>query len=272
MVENGFLTDRDRSFLLGEKEYTGENAKQMRYQARRAIRERTRAAFQDFALLNETLDPEERSKILDVRIPNKHTVSDTGVDEETRDGLVNTIGFIYLALEGELDDPAPRVLPTVPSFEEILKAAVRGAESARHSRVERTVIPSVEFDVKITEKWDTGHAAAKLARGNVEALSEPELRALVQPAADYINKHGQRDGLWSLVDAKREEMETAMDPREEVPEWFEDETVEDGDLPDRDEQLSDRDRVEMIIRLDRVGYSVDEILEIVEGPDASDEE
>lgn len=59
----GFLTDADKAFLRGEKEYSGDNVAQMRYQRRKAIRERTRNACRDFSLLLDELEPEEVAKI-----------------------------------------------------------------------------------------------------------------------------------------------------------------------------------------------------------------
>jgi hypothetical protein len=59
----GFLTDTDKAFLRGEKEYTGDNAAQMRYQRRQAIRERARNACRDFSVLLDEVDPEEVAKL-----------------------------------------------------------------------------------------------------------------------------------------------------------------------------------------------------------------
>jgi hypothetical protein len=264
MSENGFLSDVDKEFLRGEKEY---DSKQSRYDRRHAIRERTRAAFRDFSLLNKTLDPEERNKIMNIPTSPEPTYADTGLAPETEEGFVNMIAFAYLALEGELDGLSPRELPTVPSFEELLESSVSRAATIRHVRAGlRHSVTSTEFSARTYGEWDAPRAAAKLARGYVESLTEAELRALVQPAADYIDKWGERDGLSSLVEAKREELESPPDPRHEVPEWFADSAAggeAEGDLPERDEELSDRERVEMIVRLDRTGYSIDEILDIV---------
>jgi hypothetical protein len=94
MAENGFLTERDRQFLTGEKEYTGENAKQMRYQARRAIRERTRAAFDDFALLCDVLEDQEWGKIFsgEPKSPER---------AKLEDDVADVIKFLYVGMGGE---------------------------------------------------------------------------------------------------------------------------------------------------------------------------
>jgi hypothetical protein len=64
--ENGFLTDVDKQFLRGEKEY---ESNQGRYDRRRAIAKRTRQAFHDFALLYEVLDEHERDRSLTHHVP-----------------------------------------------------------------------------------------------------------------------------------------------------------------------------------------------------------
>jgi len=89
----GFLTDTDEEFLRGEKEYTGENASQIRYQRRSAIRERARAALADFAFLCDELDADERAKIF----------PDDQRTREARDfelDLSSTIQFLYMGVGG----------------------------------------------------------------------------------------------------------------------------------------------------------------------------
>lgn len=48
---SALLTQTDREFLRGKKDYSGENEKQMVYQRRRAIRDRVKASIVDLALL-----------------------------------------------------------------------------------------------------------------------------------------------------------------------------------------------------------------------------
>lgn len=235
MAENGFLTERDRKFLRGEKEYTGENAKQMRYQARRAIRERTRAAFRDFSLLYATLDENERKKIFNVA--DDPLDVDGGLTRETRDGITDTLAFLYLSLTGEVGEEFSRLTqPGVPDFESALERAISQAEHDRrpdHNGPGPFV--STELTVDVDTEVDVAAAAEKLARGDTWRLSEAELRALVQTAYDNTNDYA----LEPLIDEKRKEL--GMDPdeiRADVQEWFEDTYIHD-DVDDTDGEDSD---------------------------------
>lgn len=224
MTETGFLTTTDREFLRGEKEY---NTKQQRYQRRQAIRERTRAAFRDFSLLYETVDKAERERIF--CITGDPLDTDGGLERDTRDGLVDTLAFLYLSLEGVEGDAPPWITPGVPRFHDILESAISKAESDRRpdTGIAGPYV-STELTVDVVDDVDTSAAAEKLARGDVHALSEAELRALVQTAYHNTNDFA----LEPLIDAKREEL--GMDPEEirrEVKEWF-DETY----LPESDDE------------------------------------
>lgn len=226
MSENGFLTERDRKFLLGEKEYTGKNAKQLRYQTRRAIRERTRAAFRDFSLLYDALDEEERNKIFN--ITNKPFDLDAGITPETRDGLIDMFAFLYLSLEGEEGSPSPWGGDvSIPRFKDLLEAGVAKGEADRHPDSDaRRLYTSSDLSVEVTGEIDTKAAAEKLARGEIHALSEAELRGLVQTARGNVDDFA----LEPLIDEKRKEL--GMDPdeiRSSVQEWFEDTHAPDNE-------------------------------------------
>lgn len=217
MPENGFLTERDRKFLRGEKEYTGENAKQMRYQVRRAIRERTRAAFRDFSLLYATLDETERKKIFNVA-DNPLDV-DGGLPRETRDGITDTLAFLYLSLAGEVGEEFPRrTQPGVPEFESALERAISQAEHDRRPDHDGPgPFVSTELTVNVDTKVDVAAAAEKLARGDVRRLSEAELRALVQTANENVDTLAFEP----LIDEKRKEL--GLEPekiRRDIHQWF----------------------------------------------------
>lgn len=78
--QNAMLTDTDREFLLaGGGYYTGENAKQMRYERRSNIRNRIRETLLDFTLLFEHLEERERAKIFED--------ADADLDNGVRDTL-----------------------------------------------------------------------------------------------------------------------------------------------------------------------------------------
>jgi hypothetical protein len=219
MSENGFLTERDKKFLRGEKEYSGKNARQMRYQVRRTIRRRTRAAFRDFSLLYATLDEDERKKIF--RVSDDPLDTDGGLSRETRQGVTDMLAFLYLSLVGRVDEEFSRLTqPGVPKFESALERAISQAEHDRRPD-DAGVGPfvSTELTVDVSTNVDVAAAAEKLARGDTWRLSEAELRALVQTAYDNTNDYA----LEPLIDEKRKEL--GMDPdeiRADVQEWFND--------------------------------------------------
>lgn len=72
---NGILTKADREFLRTEGEYyTGEHARQSRYQRRRDIRRRIVESILDFSFIASHLEEEERRKIFEN--PSKHGSGD----------------------------------------------------------------------------------------------------------------------------------------------------------------------------------------------------
>jgi len=231
MTESGFLTERDRKFLRGEKEYTGENAKQMRYQARRAIRERTRAAFRDFSLLYATLDENERKTIFNVA--DDPLDVDGGLSHETRDGITDTLAFLYLSLTGEVGEEFSRLTqPGVPEFESALEQAISQAEHDRRSDHDAPgPFVSTELTVDVDTEVDVAAAAEKLARGDVRRLSEAELRALVETAytgVESVYTNMGESALEVLIDRMRIEKGTDPDEiRADIQEWFEDTYVHD---------------------------------------------
>ena len=214
MGENGFLTDVDKQYLRGEKEY---KSKQGRYDRRRAIAERTRQAFQDFALLCNELDENERNRIFDVGptedAPTEKALQagfakafgdDDGVGEipgeeelreymdeyearaNLREGVMGTLGFLYLALEGPADRPPAAV--------------------------------DVTFDVDVyTPELDYEYAVEKFARGQQNELSDREIRSLLTGLTSDIGVLSEWSGLDDLhsfadrVDERRTELEERGD-------------------------------------------------------------
>lgn len=72
---NGILTKADREFLTAEGGYyTGEHARQSRYQRRRDIRQRIVQSILDFSFIASHLGEDERRKIFEN--PGKHTAGD----------------------------------------------------------------------------------------------------------------------------------------------------------------------------------------------------
>ncbi|KOX94212.1 hypothetical protein [Halorubrum tropicale] len=173
---HGFLTDVDKEFLRGEKEYS---SKQGRYDRRRAIRERTREAFRDFQLLQELLDTEERDKIFDP-------------PTEDRVGMLNamtdTIAFMYHALEGDAESggsPASRSI-TVP-FEFILETGIRHGEVARQESINPAwggdVDVTIDIDLKQLHTTYRERVIEELARNGGRGLTDEEIRATIVHAA-----------------------------------------------------------------------------------------
>jgi len=207
MAENGFLTNTDRAFLRGEKEY---ETKQGRYDRRRAIAERARQAFHDFALLYEELDQHERDRIFDVGV-----VEDDGevveVDHDAvnafHDSLIDTVAFLYLSLEGPLDsEPTARTLNV--NFEQVLQAGVQKAESDRHPSNPLQYLINVDFDVAVSKAGQElpARAIKKIAEGRAYELSPTELQQLIvsmdpDATGPYAEGWGQ---LTDLVERLRE--------------------------------------------------------------------
>lgn len=126
-AHKGFLTDADKEFLRGEKEYSGENAAQMRYQRRQAIRERTRNACRDFSLLLDELEPEEVAKIF----PFGEGTQDT---EDVYDGMADALALFFVSFfdrEDVSEVGARQMIDMVvrEGIEEALEARGRELES-----------------------------------------------------------------------------------------------------------------------------------------------
>jgi len=177
--ETGFLTDVDKEFLRGEKEY---DSKQGRYGRRRAIRERTRQVFYDFQLLHNTLDEAELNKIFD---PPVDEIS------ELMRAMIESVAFLYHALEGDSGSNAVDWERTFRyPFSQVLEAGVKHGEIARQeSNGEHhfTGNPEVTFDVDVTRVHpaDRDRIVEALARNGGRGLTDKELRAgIVHTAGD----------------------------------------------------------------------------------------
>lgn len=180
--ENGFLTERDRAFLqAGGDYYTGENAKNQRYETREVIAERARQAFHDFALLNDVLNNRERNRVFDP--PERESLDEP---------LWNTVAFLYLCLEGEAGS-SPRYTGDrsyTGRFENILKTGVQRGEARRHSDDFAGVV-TVEFDVNVSpglESVDVERAIQAIAADRVNDADEHDLRALVSLATNPTDR------------------------------------------------------------------------------------
>jgi hypothetical protein len=130
--ERGFLTERDKEFLRGEREYSGDHKRQMTYQVRRAIRERTQEACRDFTLLLETLDPDEVATIF-------------AAGSDAPDGVYKGMGdalSLFFASFFDRKDVSDRAAHTMVDM--LVKRGVEGALEAR--RRELKSYQSVRFN------------------------------------------------------------------------------------------------------------------------------
>jgi hypothetical protein len=180
--ETGFLTDVDKEFLRGEKEY---DSKQGRYGRRQAIRERTREAFHDFALLYDELTPRERDRVFD---PDKSDAA------KLTEAMRDTIAFLYRSLEGDRDRPISQERTLTANFNEIFEPGIKRGERDRQPSDERGwarllsdygYVEYEPFRVEFKQNPpvpDPGAVIKRLVDEGPYALSDGELRALIHHA------------------------------------------------------------------------------------------
>jgi len=175
--EKGFLTETDKEFLRGEREYSGENSKQMRYQRRRAVRERTREALRDFGLLNRTLDETERDKIFAAE-PRSRELKDLQGD------VREVIQFLYTGLGGEA------------GFRQPLQTGVANGE-VMLGNTDNFLERAPRFEVNTVAQQDRGELIAAVEREEWSRLDAPGLFTFVELAVDAgaIDFDGIRDKL-----------------------------------------------------------------------------
>jgi len=177
----GFLTKTDREFLRGGKEYTGENAKQQRYERREAIAARTRQAFHDFALLYDTLDEHERDRIFD---PPRDDVF------PLHDAVRDTLSFLYWGIEREPGEKGPH-RSFFYRFDQLFESAIRRGEKRRHD--ERVMIDYDPYTVERVQAeagW-VEQVADDLAENGGRGIPDKELRGAIQTLAEHTT--GERE-------------------------------------------------------------------------------
>lgn len=162
----GFLTPADREFLRGEKDFTGKNAKQMRYQRRSSIRERTRDAFHDFSLLFKKLDESEREKVAEqVELRGEKRVM--GGPRPPSVAVTDAIAFFYFLHEGQ------------KQFEMSLHRALRDAlrqenPSSIHQHVD------VDLNLRQWSREDIQVLKERIEDGGTDALNRAEQDFLLE--------------------------------------------------------------------------------------------
>lgn len=148
----GFLTEKDREFLRGEKEY---ESKQGRYARRRSIRERTRGALRDFLLLCAELSVEERDKIFD-------TDPDSDESSELEEGVAKTIEFLYAGIGG------------YSGFRQPLQTGVAKGE-VQLGNIDHYLEVSPRFAIDIVRRTDTRATVRAMEAGEWDRLDPPHL-------------------------------------------------------------------------------------------------
>lgn len=176
----GFLTSTDREFLRGEKVY---EHRQSTYDRRQTIRDRTRDALLDFAVLYEHLSDDQREKILqprpDPRRPKelgggKWTEEQQEAKRRTQEALLDeglmSAMALFIEQRGE------------ERFEEIVERAVahvRAGERTPGGVAPATEGIAVELSITHTETVTPSMIAQKIRRAGVDRLSASEQRALL---------------------------------------------------------------------------------------------
>lgn len=193
--KKGFLTPADRKFLRGEKEY---DSKHSRYERRKSIRERTRGAFRDFALLTEQLPKNEREKIFTTDSKEEYL--------DLEEDITNTIQFIYAAAGSE------------GRFRRLLKDGVIRGEAERLPPSSHVGFVSVRFEVEPTPAIDIEATAEHLKNGKVSKITGDAARGFLSAAS------GSNEFDSELIDRileEREEMREIMEEhREQGRPWM----------------------------------------------------
>jgi len=150
------LTKTQRAFLKGEKEYTGEHAKQQRYQRREAIKERVENTLLDFKLLFETWEERGSGRLFGDR-PDR---------EETGKGLSALLALIY----SETYDRG--------RFEQLL---YRGVNQAEEQINPDQGLLKVDFEVSRMPSVDMEDAIRRYRRrGELSDMNPYELASVAQ--------------------------------------------------------------------------------------------
>jgi len=194
---NSVLTTNQREFLrMTDEEREDEYSRQARSYHRKAIRDRVQTAFHDFSLLWQHLDISERDEIF---YPSSEQRLETGTD------LIDTIAFLYRFLEGDIGDSRPDTWRL--RFKDIVEPGIRNGEKMRHPHGHKvTVDAELVIEVETRPITIRDQAIEELAKGNIDNLSDAELRILIRNAT---KKTIQDDSGETLVEG--EPIEEALD-------------------------------------------------------------
>jgi hypothetical protein len=169
----GLLTEKQRRYLRGEKEYdNAQSERDMRYK----IRERIKNGLLDFCILAKRLQPRDRKQIFkDVRSPVERGDTEFTEDEILREdelsGIVHAMEFLYLAAE---DAEIP--------FERAVELGVRETKAGGF-------FTPGNIKVTVDEKVETDHERIFEKIENEEPLMEFESMALASLAAEDLDRY-----------------------------------------------------------------------------------
>lgn len=186
----GILTQADRDFLRGKKEYANEQSER---DARYRIRQRVKNAVMDFSILLRYMQEKDRKQIFSNYFteskqpdPNSLTKDDLqDIIQETMfiGGVSDAIGLFYL---GATDTGTP--------FDEVIEAGLSSGEEQRGF-----VVESVEVSFNISrEEPDTDDLLNKLLSG--EGLSAEGLRAVLRSESSNMDREALDEIFTQLSD------------------------------------------------------------------------
>ena len=159
----GMLSEVDRDFLVGARQY---DHRQSRYDRQAAIRERVSNGLLDFLTMSAAADDEMLKKL------------DRGA---VREGVIGTISFLYRMAEISAESTSGALSPE-SIFETWLSVGVSKAISAAGPhRVSPINIQKaeVDFSVREPESIDPSKTEQTLCDEGIEALSQSELLFLL---------------------------------------------------------------------------------------------
>lgn len=194
----GILTEADRSFLKGKKEFSSEQSER---DARYRIRQRIKNSILDFSIITRYLDSKDRDQIfkpLAQKSGNsleefQETLNSEAFNQFVEDtmlinGVSDTFGFFYKATKS-----------ADVSFEEMLESTIEDIESD-----DGYVVEEVNVSIEIERKQpDIQELKSKMEQG--EALSSNEIATLVRSGALDLSSENMDDVFRHLAESLMEE-------------------------------------------------------------------
>lgn len=167
--QHAMLTSTDRKFLRCEGDYyTGDNAKQQRYDRRQNIRNRVETSLKDFGILFDHLTETERVDIFgEYNTPYRREFD----NEEIREGVIDALAF--LLRESSVADHMGRGRVGDSPYHNVMLEALR-----RVGNSEGYLVTGFDPDCIEAERMPEKELKTKLDRG--DELSSEELRYLIE--------------------------------------------------------------------------------------------